>query len=181
MQKKKPSKHLCRVCQWVCWRLPRRLWLSQLSLTFSCHSSSFFCDHFSSLIFNSTPDSDRHLCVWLNCVCVFLLNLVFSSQSQICCLKGQRGLSSQPTFDGIHIINHYVEDVGSYQSSDEDGVKGHALQDGQQRSGGGRVRLRPNLRDTDSEEEEEEEDEDDNHEALRLSVPQSGSHKSTTV
>lgn len=87
-------------------------------------------------------------------------------------------MSSQPTFDGIHIINHYVEDVGSYQSSDEDGVKEHALQDGQQRSRG-RVRLHPNLRDTDSEEEEEEEDDDD--EALRLSVPQSSSHKSTTV
>uniref|UniRef100_H3D8C4 Ecotropic viral integration site 5 n=1 Tax=Tetraodon nigroviridis TaxID=99883 RepID=H3D8C4_TETNG len=41
---------------------------------------------------------------------------------EICCLKGQRGLSGQPTFDGIHIINHYVGDVGSYQSSDEDGV-----------------------------------------------------------
>lgn len=87
-------------------------------------------------------------------------------------------MSSQPTFDGIHIINHYVEDVGSYQSSDEDGVKEHALQDGQQRSRG-RVRLHPTLRDTDSEEEEEEEEDDD--EALRLSVPQSSSHKSTTV
>ncbi|CAG05643.1 unnamed protein product [Tetraodon nigroviridis] len=51
---------------------------------------------------------------------------------EICCLKGQRGLSGQPTFDGIHIINHYVGDVGSYQSSDEDGVK----EDGRQRSGG---------------------------------------------
>lgn len=93
-------------------------------------------------------------------------------------MKGQRGLSSQPTFDGIHIINHYVDD-GSYQSSDEDGVKEHALADGQQRSGG-RVRLLPNLRDTDSEDEEEDEEDE---EALRLSVPQSssGSHKSTTV
>ncbi|XP_041790488.1 ecotropic viral integration site 5 protein homolog isoform X3 [Chelmon rostratus] len=95
---------------------------------------------------------------------------------EICCLKGQKGLTSQPTFDGIHIINHYVGDDGSYQSSDEDGVKGPTLQDSQQRSGG-RIRLQPNLHDTDSEEEEEEDDE----EALRLSVPQSGSHKSTTV
>lgn len=86
-------------------------------------------------------------------------------------------MTSQPTFDGIHIINHYVGDDGSYQSSDEDGVKGPTLQDSQQRSGG-RIRLQPNLHDTDSEEEEEEEDDE---EALRLSVPQSGSHKSTTV
>lgn len=104
-------------------------------------------------------------------VCV--ANTLFSL-SQICCLKGQRGLGNPPSFDGIHIINHYVEDVGS---SDEDGVKEHSLQDGQKRSGG-RIRLHPNLKDTDSEEEEEEEEDD---EALRLSVPQSSSHKSTTV
>ncbi|XP_056894413.1 ecotropic viral integration site 5 protein homolog isoform X4 [Takifugu flavidus] len=93
---------------------------------------------------------------------------------EICCLKGQRGLGNPASFDGIHIINHYVGDVGS---SDEDGVKEHSLHDGQKRSGG-RIRLRPNLKDTDSEEEEEEEEDD---EALRLSVPQSSSHKSTTV
>lgn len=81
-------------------------------------------------------------------------------------------MNNQPSFDGIHIINHYVEDVGS---SDEDGVKEHSLQGSQQRSGG-RIRLRPNFKDTDSEDEEEEDDE-----ALRLSVPQSSSHKSTTV
>ncbi|XP_067368867.1 ecotropic viral integration site 5 protein homolog isoform X7 [Channa argus] len=89
---------------------------------------------------------------------------------EICCLKGQRALANQPTFDGIHIINHYVGEE-SYQSSDDDGVKGHTLQDPQQRS---RIRLHPNLRDTDSEEEEEEEE-------LRLSVPQGSNHKSTTV
>lgn len=94
---------------------------------------------------------------------------------EICCFKGQRGLASQPTFDGIHIVNHYVGDNESYQSSDEDGVKDSTLQDPQQRSGG-RIRLRPNLVDTDSDEEEEEDGE-----ALRLSVPQSSSHKSTTV
>ncbi|XP_078115556.1 ecotropic viral integration site 5 protein homolog isoform X3 [Sander vitreus] len=92
---------------------------------------------------------------------------------EICCLKGQRGLANQSTFDGIHMISHYVGDDGSYQSSDEDGVKGPTLHNTQQRSGG-RIRLRPNLGDTDSEEEEDDE-------ALRLSVPQSTSHKSTTV
>ncbi|XP_070764579.1 ecotropic viral integration site 5 protein homolog isoform X6 [Enoplosus armatus] len=94
---------------------------------------------------------------------------------EICCLKGQRGLSNPPAFDGIHIVNHYVGDGGSYQSSDEDGVKDPTFQDTRQMSGG-RIRLRPNLRDTDS---EEEEDEEEDEEALRLSVPQS--HKSTTV
>ncbi|XP_068174827.1 ecotropic viral integration site 5 protein homolog isoform X4 [Antennarius striatus] len=98
---------------------------------------------------------------------------------EICCLKGQRSLVCPPNFDGIHIINHYGGDDVSYQSSDEDGVKGPTLKESQQRAGG-RVRLRPNLGDTESEDEEEEEDDDD-EEALRLSVPQSGSHKSTTV
>ncbi|XP_027146091.1 ecotropic viral integration site 5 protein homolog isoform X2 [Larimichthys crocea] len=89
---------------------------------------------------------------------------------EICCLKGQRGLASQPTFDGIHIVNHYVGDDGSYQSSDEDGVKNPTLKSTQQSRG--RIRLQPNLRDTDSD------DDDEDDEALRLSVPQS---KSTTV
>eukprot|EP00064_Thunnus_orientalis_P014599 superscaffoldBa00002558_g14646 len=94
---------------------------------------------------------------------------------EICCLKGQRGLAKQPAFDGIHIVNHYVGDDESYHSSDEDGVKDPTLQDTQQRSGvGGPIRLRSNLEDTDSEEEED-------GEALRLTVPSSGSHKSTTV
>nr|XP_046248344.1 ecotropic viral integration site 5 protein homolog isoform X3 [Scatophagus argus] len=95
-------------------------------------------------------------------------------EHEICCLKGQRGLASQPTFDGIHIVNHYVGDDVSYQSSDEDGVKDPSFRDTQRKSRD-RIRLHPNLGDTDSEEEEEDD------EALRLSVPQSGSHKSTTV
>ncbi|XP_074492556.1 ecotropic viral integration site 5 protein homolog isoform X6 [Sebastes fasciatus] len=97
---------------------------------------------------------------------------------EICCLKGQRGLANQPTFDGIHIVNHYAGNDGSYQSSDEDGVKGPSLQDSQLRSGG-RIRLRPNLGDTDSEEEDDDDDDDDDDEALRLTVPQS--QKSTVV
>ncbi|XP_038038725.1 ecotropic viral integration site 5 protein homolog isoform X8 [Anas platyrhynchos] len=39
---------------------------------------------------------------------------------QIKCLKGQRGFSDQPTFDGIHIVNHFTGDDESFHSSDED-------------------------------------------------------------
>ncbi|KAJ4943777.1 hypothetical protein JOQ06_006272 [Pogonophryne albipinna] len=100
-------------------------------------------------------------------------------KDEVRCLKGPRGLANQTNFDGIHIVNHYVGDNGSYQSSDEDAGKGPGLPGAQQRSGG-RIRLRPNIPDTDSEEEEEEEDEEEEDEdSLRLSVPQS--HKSTTV
>ncbi|XP_029904778.1 ecotropic viral integration site 5 protein homolog isoform X2 [Myripristis murdjan] len=93
---------------------------------------------------------------------------------EICCLKGQRGLPSQPNFDGIHIVNHYVGDDESYHSSDEDAIKHPNLLDTQQRGSSGRIRLHPNLADTDSEGEED-------GEALRLSVASNGSHKSTTV
>ncbi|XP_077440084.1 ecotropic viral integration site 5 protein homolog isoform X4 [Vanacampus margaritifer] len=107
---------------------------------------------------------------------------------EICCLKGQRGVSSKPAaFDGIHIINHYAhhhhhrhrddpQDDGSYQSSDEDASK-----DDGERGGGRRIRLHPKLGATDSEEEDEE---DEDNEALRLSVPSAanvGNHKSTAV
>lgn len=71
-------------------------------------------------------------------------------------------------------------DHGTYQSSDEDGVKGPSLQETQQRSRV-RIRLPANLGDTDSEEEEEEDDDEEDEESLRLTVPPSGSHKSTTV
>uniref|UniRef100_A0A3B3X9B3 Rab-GAP TBC domain-containing protein n=1 Tax=Poecilia mexicana TaxID=48701 RepID=A0A3B3X9B3_9TELE len=90
-------------------------------------------------------------------------------KQEICCLKGQKGLVSQPTFDGIHIVNHYIGVGESYQSSDDDGAKDPDLQSLQPRSGG-RIRLRAKLEDTDSDEEDGD--------ALRLSVPQS---KSTTV
>ncbi|XP_034386548.1 ecotropic viral integration site 5 protein homolog isoform X5 [Cyclopterus lumpus] len=100
---------------------------------------------------------------------------------EVCCLKGQRSLANQPTFDGIHIVNHYVGHDESYQSSDEDGVKGPSLQDTQQRCRD-RIRLRVNLGDSDSDDDEEEEDDDEeDDESLRLSVPLSGSHKSTSV
>lgn len=92
---------------------------------------------------------------------------------QICCLKGRTASAKQHTFDGIHIINHYGRDAEAYQSSDEDQVKDPDLQDAQRPSS--RIRLRPNLRDTDSEEDEDEEGAD----ALRLSVP--SGQKSTTV
>ncbi|XP_069454076.1 ecotropic viral integration site 5 protein homolog isoform X11 [Ovis canadensis] len=36
------------------------------------------------------------------------------------CLKGQRGFSSQPPFDGIHIVNHLIGDDESFHSSDEE-------------------------------------------------------------
>lgn len=83
-------------------------------------------------------------------------------------------MASQSTFDGIHIVNHYVGDDESYQSSDEDGVKDSNLSDTRRRSISSRIRLHPNLGDGDSEGE-------DDGEALRLTVPSSSSHKSTTV
>uniref|UniRef100_A0A3B4H4L8 Ecotropic viral integration site 5 n=1 Tax=Pundamilia nyererei TaxID=303518 RepID=A0A3B4H4L8_9CICH len=79
---------------------------------------------------------------------------------------------TSPTFDGIHIVNHYRAADESYQSSDDDGVKVSPLQVPQQRS---RIKLHPKLEDTDSDEEEED------GEALRISVPQSSSHKTTSV
>ncbi|XP_040534139.2 ecotropic viral integration site 5 protein homolog isoform X4 [Gallus gallus] len=39
---------------------------------------------------------------------------------QIKCLKGQKDFSDQPTFDGIHIVNHFTGDDESFHSSDED-------------------------------------------------------------
>uniref|UniRef100_A0A8C2CKC6 Ecotropic viral integration site 5b n=1 Tax=Cyprinus carpio TaxID=7962 RepID=A0A8C2CKC6_CYPCA len=91
---------------------------------------------------------------------------------EIRCLRGQRGLHDQPSFDGIHIVNHYGGDNESYQSSDEDGVKlSPQLTRHQVR---GRITLHPNLEDSESEGDEE-------GDALRLSVPSNVSHKTTTV
>lgn len=91
---------------------------------------------------------------------------------EIRCLRGQQGLPDQPSFDGIHIVNHYGGDNESYQSSDEDGVKlSPHLTSHQVR---GRITLHPNLEDSESEGDEE-------GETLRLTVPSNGSHKTTTV
>ncbi|XP_015456867.3 EVI5-like protein isoform X1 [Astyanax mexicanus] len=94
---------------------------------------------------------------------------------EIRCLKGQRGLPNQTSFDGVHIVNHYGGDDESYQSSDEEAMKlpSHLSS----RSGTGRITLHPRLEDSDSEGDED-------GEGLRLtvpSVPSNSSHKTTTV
>ncbi|XP_067394572.1 ecotropic viral integration site 5 protein homolog isoform X3 [Emydura macquarii macquarii] len=48
---------------------------------------------------------------------------------EIRCLKGQRGISDQPTFDGIHIVNHLIGDDESLHSSDEDFIS-NSIQEG---------------------------------------------------
>uniref|UniRef100_A0A8B9K0S0 Ecotropic viral integration site 5b n=1 Tax=Astyanax mexicanus TaxID=7994 RepID=A0A8B9K0S0_ASTMX len=94
---------------------------------------------------------------------------------EIRCLKGQRGLPNQTSFDGVHIVNHYGGDDESYQSSDEEAMKlpSHLSS----RPGTGRITLHPRLEDSDSEGDED-------GEGLRLtvpSVPSNSSHKTTTV
>ncbi|XP_053491782.1 ecotropic viral integration site 5 protein homolog isoform X4 [Ictalurus furcatus] len=91
-------------------------------------------------------------------------------KDEVRCLKGQRGLLDRTNFDRIHLVNHYRGDNESYQSSDEDGVKLPLNVTPCQ--GGGRIKLHPQLGDTDS---------DEDGESLRLMVPSSSSHKSTTV
>ncbi|XP_017335360.1 ecotropic viral integration site 5 protein homolog isoform X5 [Ictalurus punctatus] len=91
-------------------------------------------------------------------------------KDEVRCLKGQRGLLDRTNFDRIHLVNHYGGDNESYQSSDEDGVKLPLKVTPCQ--GGGRIKLHPQLGDTDS---------DEDGESLRLMVPSSSSHKSTTV
>ena len=97
---------------------------------------------------------------------------------QVRCLKGQRGLSNPPSFDGIHIVNHYG-DTESYHSSDDDALAKLPNPQGGGGGGGsdagsvgGRITLHADLEDTDS---------DEDNESLRLTVPTNGSHKTTTV
>lgn len=55
------------------------------------------------------------------CVCFPQLSiLTWILFWQLRCLKGQRGFSGQPPFDGIHIVNHLIGDDESSHSSDED-------------------------------------------------------------
>ncbi|XP_018586788.1 ecotropic viral integration site 5 protein homolog isoform X2 [Scleropages formosus] len=96
---------------------------------------------------------------------------------EIQCLRGRRGLSGQPTFDGIHIVNHYVGDDDSYHSSDEDMGKDPSItvpSSFGQRQEARRIVLHPNLVESDSDGEED---------GLRLSLPSEAlnSHKTTTV
>uniref|UniRef100_A0A8C7QAI1 Ecotropic viral integration site 5 n=1 Tax=Oncorhynchus mykiss TaxID=8022 RepID=A0A8C7QAI1_ONCMY len=103
---------------------------------------------------------------------------------EIHCLKGQRAgsMSNQPSFDRIRIVNHYIPDDESYQSSDEDAGKTPSHLDPQQSSSShtSLIRLHPSLDlnnrlgDTDSEG-------DDDGEGLVLSVPPNSTHKHTTV
>ncbi|XP_031431289.1 EVI5-like protein isoform X2 [Clupea harengus] len=97
---------------------------------------------------------------------------------EVRCLKGQRGLSNPPSFDGIHIVNHYG-DTESYHSSDDDALAKLPNPQGGGGGGGsdagsvgGRITLHADLEDTDS---------DEDNESLRLTVPTNGSHKTTTV
>ncbi|XP_074859485.1 ecotropic viral integration site 5 protein homolog isoform X3 [Carettochelys insculpta] len=45
------------------------------------------------------------------------------------CLKGQKGFSDQPAFDGIHIVSHLIGDDESFHSSDEDFIS-NSMQEG---------------------------------------------------
>ncbi|XP_050011681.1 ecotropic viral integration site 5 protein homolog isoform X2 [Alexandromys fortis] len=46
------------------------------------------------------------------------------------CLKGQRNFSSQPPFDGIHIVSHLIGESESFPSSDEEFVDGSLQESG---------------------------------------------------
>ncbi|XP_036372046.1 ecotropic viral integration site 5 protein homolog isoform X6 [Megalops cyprinoides] len=91
-------------------------------------------------------------------------------KQEIRCLKGQRGLSDPPSFDEIHMVNHYMGDNESYPSSDEDMGKNMLCGVSapfKSRPDACRIMLHPNLVDMDSEEEED---------GLHLSVPSNGGH-----
>ncbi|XP_028817335.1 EVI5-like protein isoform X2 [Denticeps clupeoides] len=96
---------------------------------------------------------------------------------EIRCLRGQRGVAAPPSFDGIHIVNHYCAADESDRSSDEDAaaitisLPSHLEA---RQAAGGRVTLHPDLGETDSEGDEDGAD-------LRLSVPPGVGRKTTTV
>lgn len=46
------------------------------------------------------------------------------------CLKGQRNFSSQPPFDGIHIVSHLIGEDESFPSSDEEFMDGSLQESG---------------------------------------------------
>ncbi|XP_075800608.1 ecotropic viral integration site 5 protein homolog isoform X4 [Microtus pennsylvanicus] len=46
------------------------------------------------------------------------------------CLKGQRNFSSQPPFDGVHIVSHLIGEDESFPSSDEEFVDGSLQESG---------------------------------------------------
>ncbi|XP_041498004.1 ecotropic viral integration site 5 protein-like isoform X2 [Microtus oregoni] len=49
---------------------------------------------------------------------------------QLRCLKGQRNFSSQPPFDGVHIVSHLIGEDESFPSSDEEFVDGSLQESG---------------------------------------------------
>ncbi|XP_064197862.1 ecotropic viral integration site 5 protein homolog isoform X5 [Anguilla rostrata] len=74
---------------------------------------------------------------------------------EIQCLRSQRGVCSQPSFDGIHIVSHYIGDDGPYLSPD-------APSPPESQRDVTRIVLHSSVVDTDSDGEED---------SLRLTVP----------
>ncbi|XP_035276556.1 ecotropic viral integration site 5 protein homolog isoform X5 [Anguilla anguilla] len=74
---------------------------------------------------------------------------------EIQCLRSQRGVCSQPSFDGIHIVSHYIGDDGPYPSPDTPSPP-------ESQRDVTRIVLHSSVVDTDSDGEED---------SLRLTVP----------
>ncbi|KAJ8270909.1 hypothetical protein GJAV_G00120630 [Gymnothorax javanicus] len=97
-------------------------------------------------------------------------------KQEVHCLRSQRGNSGPRAFDGIHIVSHYMEDDGPYQSPDVPSPRNPSLE-----RDSPRIVLHPGVMDSDSEGEEEDQD------GLRLSLPSAGpqaqndNRKTTTV